>query len=82
MAKTTLKQLATDVATLLGETLEPECRPEECLFPSIEHRVRILAPGLLASLIIEDAKSIDALDIPDSLYSRLLKSLVDSIQKV
>lgn len=31
----------------------PDCQPEESPFPGIEDRVRILAPGILSSLILE-----------------------------
>lgn len=45
-----IKQIATDVATLMGETLALECRPEETPFPGIEEMVRIRAPILLGEI--------------------------------
>lgn len=52
MPKVALKQLAADVATLLGEALSLECHPEESPFPDIEDRVRTIAPGILSDLIL------------------------------
>lgn len=49
--KVTLKQLASDVAVLLGESLALECRPEESPFPGMEERVKLMAPGVLADMI-------------------------------
>lgn len=51
--KISIKQLASDVAALLGESLAPECQPEESPFPDLEERVRILAPMVLSDLIME-----------------------------
>ena len=51
--KTSIKKLAADVAALLGESLSLECCPDESPFPGIEDRVRISAPGILASLLLE-----------------------------
>lgn len=52
MVTHTLKEIASDVAALLGEPLALECQPEESPFPGIEDRVRILAPGILQTLIL------------------------------
>lgn len=48
-----IRRLASDVATLLGESLAEECRPEESPFPGMEERVRLLAPAILSRLITE-----------------------------
>ena len=53
MPETTIRQLAGEVATILGDALALECQPEESPFPDIENRVRILAPGILSSLLME-----------------------------
>lgn len=53
MATRKIKELAAEVATILGERLVLECHPDESPFPDIEERVRILAPGILADLIRE-----------------------------
>ena len=55
MIKISLKQLASEVATLLGESLAPECQPEESPFPDLEERVRILAPVVLEVLICKSS---------------------------
>lgn len=51
--KVKVDKIASDVATLLGESLALECHPAESPFPNIEDRVRIFAPGFLASMLIE-----------------------------
>lgn len=51
MLTLTIKSLASNVATLLGEPLALECSPEESPFPNIEDRVRILASGFLKDLL-------------------------------
>ena len=51
MPDISVSRLASEVATLLGESLAPECHTEESPFPDLEDRVRILAPGLLADLL-------------------------------
>lgn len=53
MTSVSIKNLASDVATLLGESLALECHPQESPFPDIEDRVRILVRGTLANLIAE-----------------------------
>lgn len=53
MAKQKIERIAADVATLLGETILEECQPEESPYPGIEERVRILAPALLTSMLME-----------------------------
>ena len=53
MLKISVSQLASDVATILGENLALDCRPEESPFPDIEDRVRVLSPVVLSSLIVE-----------------------------
>ena len=53
MIEITIQKMASDVAALLGETLAEESHPEESPFPRLADRVRILAPGLLAKLILE-----------------------------
>lgn len=65
--KVKIPDLAAKVATLLGEALALECQPQESPFPDLEDRVRILAPGTLARLILEEpphlfgnAKSFDS----------------------
>lgn len=52
MALIRIKQLASETAAILGETLELECHPEESPFPNIEERVRVIAPLLLDSIIL------------------------------
>ena len=79
MAKKSIRQLAADVATLLGETLLPENLPEECPFPSIENRVRILAPGILADLTEKLISTESAIDLSAGLYADLVKSLAAEI---
>ncbi|MCH5226058.1 MAG: hypothetical protein J1D77_08640 [Muribaculaceae bacterium] len=76
----TFKQLAIEVATILGEPLLPDCQPEESPFPGIENRVRILSPSLLASLIFEKADKEGILEVPDSLYAPLLEALSEKIR--
>ena len=56
MKTTAIASIASDVATLLGESLLPECSPAESPFPDIEDRVRILAPGVLESLILSSGR--------------------------
>lgn len=51
--KSSIRQLASAVATLLGEALELEGFPVESPFPDIEKRVRILAPVILSELYSE-----------------------------
>lgn len=53
MKRMTVRELAEDVATLMGERLLLECQPEESPFPDLEDQVRLLVPGLLATLILE-----------------------------
>ena len=53
MAKIDISRMASDVATLLGESLARECLPEDSPFPDLEDRVKILAPEILALLILE-----------------------------
>ena len=49
-----ISKLAKEVATLLGDAMELECQPAESPFPDIEDRVRILAPGLLKDLLLDE----------------------------
>ena len=51
MEKLKISQLATEVATLLGEAISLQSLPAESPFPNIEDRVRILAPGILLNLL-------------------------------
>ena len=53
MKELTFKQLAIDVATLQGDCLALECSPDESPIPDFENRVRIIAPGILSSLILD-----------------------------
>lgn len=53
MLEVSINKTASDVAAVLGESLALECQPEESPFPDLEHRVRIIAPGILANLILE-----------------------------
>lgn len=56
----TIHQLAIEVATLRGEALALECHPAESPFPDIEDQVRIMAPALLTTLILEaDPRNLD-----------------------
>lgn len=81
--KVTLEKLTSDVATLLGESLSLECQPEESPFPGIEDRVRILAPGLLSSLLIYPEVEVrldGSLELSETLYHKLLMKLLDLIR--
>ena len=51
--KISLDSLASDVAALLGESLQLECQPEESPFPTIKEQVRIRAPAILSELLSE-----------------------------
>ena len=51
MKEVEIKQLASDVAAILGESLALDCSPEESPFPDLQLRVRILAPEALNKLI-------------------------------
>lgn len=62
MINATIKQLASEVATLMGESLALECSPHESPFPDIEDRVRITAPELLSALIM-DSKPEELFDV-------------------
>lgn len=53
MATVSIKTLASEVATLLGESLAPECEPLDSPFPDIEDRVRVSAPIILTDLILD-----------------------------
>ncbi|MCH5234903.1 MAG: hypothetical protein J1E16_06385 [Muribaculaceae bacterium] len=53
MKTVTIKQLATEIATLMGESLALECSPPESPFPDIEDKVRVMAPAALIRLIKE-----------------------------
>lgn len=79
MPKISLKQLAAEVATLLGEP-QNEDRGFETPFPSIEQRVAILAAALLADLIKEEADSSGFIEVPASKHSRLLEALISSFK--
>lgn len=77
-----LDQLASEVAILLGESLALECQPEESPFPGIKDRVRILAPGILATILILPPPDITldgTIEISDKLYHQLLLKLVEAI---
>lgn len=58
MATLTIKQLASEIATLKGESLALECHPEESPFPSIEEKVRILTPKIIEE-ILNDVEVLD-----------------------
>lgn len=53
MSRYQLSRLTEDVAALLGESLALECETSECPFPNLEARVRIIAPGILSSMIMD-----------------------------
>lgn len=53
MERISISRLAEEVAQILGEALMLECHPDESPFPSIESRVRCLAPGVLSGLVID-----------------------------
>lgn len=53
MGRITLNRLSDDTATFLGDSLALECQPEESPFPGIKERVRVMAPGVMAELIME-----------------------------
>ena len=48
-----IKQLASDVAAILGESLASDCPPEETHFPFIEERVRLMSPLILEELLMQ-----------------------------
>lgn len=79
MTKVSFRQLATEVSTLLGESPETASIPEECPFPNIENRVRVLAPGILSEILYETAQKEDCLEVTESLYLQLLKRLAGEI---
>ena len=81
MATILLKSIAVEVATLLDESLELECRPEECRFPDIEMKVKLLVPGFLSEIIREEADRKGAIDIPASYYQKLLSMLTGELRK-
>lgn len=66
MKEVTVKQLASDVAAVLGESLALDCHPEESPFPDMEDRVRILAPEVLNNLISDSplCRLCDAVSFP------------------
>lgn len=78
MARISLKQLATEVATLLGESLATDNLLPENPFPGIENRVRILAPGILAGIQRRNAESSGYLEIAAEDYAELLQALTAS----
>ena len=80
MSKTTIKKLATDIATLLGESLAPEVSGSETPFPGIEVRVRILAPSFLAEIIRREAEENGVVDIPDEHYGELTEKILQAIR--
>lgn len=51
MITRTIKEIASDVATLLGDSLLLQCQPEESPYPDMESRVRICAPGIIRNLV-------------------------------
>ncbi|MCH5227308.1 MAG: hypothetical protein J1F16_05770 [Muribaculaceae bacterium] len=52
MSKVSISRLADDVKTVVGDSLLDICLPEDSPFPDMENRVRVLAPGLLADILI------------------------------
>ena len=78
MKKVVLKELAEDLATLLGESLQLECQPEESPFPGIEDRVRILAPGILSNILMAPRETVTldgSIELPERIYNKLLMKL-------
>lgn len=63
-------ELASDMAALLGESLLPECQPEESPFPDLEKQVRILAPIVLETLIME-SEPFDLMDAAGRIDSEI-----------
>ena len=53
MKRVAIREIAAEVAALMGESLLLECQPEESLFPDLEEQVRIRAPAILSDLILE-----------------------------
>lgn len=78
MPRISLKDLSSEVATLLGENLALEESPGEIPFPSIEERVRILAPAILAELVASEASASGFLEIPATLKAALINELLKS----
>ena len=81
MIEVTFDRLTSDVAAILGESLSLECQPDESPFPGIKERVRILAPGILARLLIVPRDDIDleaGVYVSETLYYKLIMT----IQKV
>ncbi|MCH5232003.1 MAG: hypothetical protein J1E78_00085 [Muribaculaceae bacterium] len=50
----TTRQLTEDVAIYLGESLATGCESSESPFPDLEMRVALLAPGMMADLLMEE----------------------------
>lgn len=48
-----IDELASDVATVLGENIARDLQPEESGIPLIRERVRAMAPGILTELLME-----------------------------
>lgn len=82
MAKISLKEVASDVANLLGETLSPAGLTEESPFPNIENRVRILAPGILSDLIREMADKQSYIEVSGEIYPELLQRLKETFSPI
>lgn len=62
MSAISIKKIATDVATILGETLARDCSPAESPFPDLEERVETEVPGILMDLLMNcEAGEIDCL---------------------
>ena len=53
MKTLSIKVLAAQVATLLGEALGIDSIEADSPFPDIESRVRLIAPGILSKLLLE-----------------------------
>lgn len=62
MKTITVKELANQVATLLGEAIGIDSIMADSPFPDIENRVRLMAPGILSDLLLE----LPASELPSS----------------
>lgn len=50
--KATLTKITADVAALLNQSMALECEPEESPIPDFAFQVSLLAPGLLAEILL------------------------------
>lgn len=54
--KASITKITSDVAALLNRSLALECEPEESPFPDFSFQVALMAPGILAGLLLSSPK--------------------------